>query len=70
MTAAHCISKTVQFTYNGNDYTTDVEPNSYYPTEGSMYKVYLGFHDLTEIGSSATGVEMVVSEVIPVNWEL
>ncbi len=68
LTAAHCIPKTVEYSYDGNPYETDVEPNSYYPTVGSMHKVYLGFHDLNEIGSSSTGVEMEVSEVIPVIW--
>jgi hypothetical protein len=68
LTAAHCFPKTVQFTYSGDDYETDVEPNSYFPTVASMYTVYLGYHDLTQIGSSSSGVAIEVSEVIAVIW--
>jgi len=31
-----------------------VAPNSYYPTYGSMFSVYLGLHDKTSIENSGT----------------
>jgi hypothetical protein len=66
LTAAHCIPKEVEFTYNGVDYTTPVELNSYYLTEGSMYKVYLGLKKLSEILSS-NSIQVDVSKVISVS---
>ncbi len=64
LTAAHCIPKTVRFTYNSIIYTTSVEPNQYYPTYGSMYSVSLGVQDKST--SSSTTIEVGVGEVIQV----
>lgn len=47
LTAAHCIQDEVEFTYNGQTYTTSVTPNSYFSTIEAMFKVYLGVHNRT-----------------------
>ena len=49
LTAAHCIIKERTFDYDGQRYNVTVEPNTYYPTYESMYKVFLGLHDRTTI---------------------
>lgn len=49
ITAAHCIIKERTFDYNGQRYNITVEPNTYYPTYESMYKVFLGLHDKSTI---------------------
>ena len=53
-TLAHCIPTTIRFTFEGVSYTFAVTPNSYYPTYGSMFSVYLGLHDKTSIENSGT----------------
>lgn len=69
MTAAHCIPTTFDYSYSGMNYETSVVPNSFYPTRGSMFKVYLGFQDVSKIGTlnMAPGIEVSVSDVIPVS---
>jgi hypothetical protein len=56
----------VRFTYLGVSYTGDVKTNSYYPTFGSMFSVYLGLHDKTSIVNSGTysapTIKVTVSE--------
>jgi hypothetical protein len=47
LTAAHCVSRIVYFTYNNVDYKGYVEPNKLYPSFESMYSVYLGLHDIS-----------------------
>ena len=49
LTAAHCVSRVVYFTYNDVDYKGYVEPNKLYPTIESMYSVYLGLHDISTL---------------------
>ena len=70
MTAAHCISTTVSFTYAGSEYTGNVNTNSYYPSIGSMYTVYLGLQDKSTISNTgavtAPAVKMSVSKVVVV----
>jgi hypothetical protein len=72
LTAAHCIPTTMDFSYNGGIYETSVEPNSFYPTRGSMFKVYLGFQDISKIGTvnMAPGIEVSVIDVISVFFYL
>ncbi len=65
LTAGHCIPQRVFFKINGTEYNTSVETNSYYPTMISMFKVYLGFQNLTELNTTA--VEMSVRKVIVVS---
>lgn len=49
LTAAQCYVDQVSFTSNGNSYNFPVATNTYYPTFESMYSVYLGFHDISDI---------------------
>jgi secreted trypsin-like serine protease len=62
LTAAHCIQRTGQFTYQGATYTGDITPNAEYPTYGSMYTVYLGLHDKSAL-NAAPSVAMNVSSI-------
>ena len=59
LTAAHCIQKKVILA--NNEYP--VEVNSYNPTIGSMYKVYLGLQDKSDLN---TGTLVSISKVIVV----
>ena len=63
---ANCIPNQLYFRYNGVDYSVPVTLNSYYPTYGSMFSVYLGLHDKTSIENSgsysAPTVKMNVAE--------
>jgi hypothetical protein len=43
--------KEIQFTYNGNEYTVQVAPNTYYPTMESMFTIYLGVYNKTAKGT-------------------
>jgi hypothetical protein len=52
------------FTFNEVEYPTSVEPNSYYPSEESMYKVYLGLQNRNE---ASNAVEMPVKKIIVVS---
>lgn len=63
LTAAHCISTSISYTYNGNQYSYTIVTNSQYPTMGSMYTVYLGAHDITNLNSA---VSRSVSKVVKV----
>jgi hypothetical protein len=61
----------VTITYEGHEYIIDVEPNEYFPTNESMYKVYLGFQNISEIHGASkhpTGVEVDVEELIKVTF--
>jgi len=68
LTAAHCIPTSVRFSYGGVTYIGPVAANSYYPTIGSMYSVYLGLYDRTSILAggtcSAPCVKAPVSKVV------
>jgi hypothetical protein len=63
LTAAHCILTEIEFEHNGLTYKTPVVPNEYYPTIGSMYKVYLGFHDISAIDSVLNTSPGIVASV-------
>ncbi len=66
LTAAHCIQN-AQLTTNG--FVEQIVPNEYYPSYASMYKVYLGFHDLSSIDNPSiftTGIQVDVGRVIRV----
>lgn len=70
VTAAHCIVEIVDFVYNFKTYYINVEPNSYYPTKESMYKVYLGLHNNEGVfnGSDISpSVEISIKTIIKVN---
>lgn len=52
LTAAHCLVSTIQFTYTANNgssynYIFPVWSNSYYPTNESIYTVYLSTNDIS-----------------------
>ena len=71
LTAAHCIVDSVEASFNGRTFNEKVEPNEYYPSYASMYKVYLGFHDISSIENPSTfttGVEVDVGRVIRVEF--
>lgn len=44
LTAGHCIIKSISYSFNDTYYSADADPNVFFPTAGSMYKVYLGAH--------------------------
>ena len=48
LTAAHCIIDKIEYTYNTTQYTIPVEPNSFYPSLASMYRVFFGLHDKSQ----------------------
>ena len=64
LTAAHCIVKKVTV---GGLLAKPVVPNSYYPTEESMYKVYLGFQNQNETESPSSATKVGVKKVIRVS---
>jgi len=71
LTAAHCLPDQVTITYQGHDYIVDVEPNEFFPTNESMYKVYLGFQNISHIHSASThdtGIEVDVDDLIKVTY--
>jgi hypothetical protein len=51
ITAAHCISDTIKFEYDGSNYQIALEPTAYYSTIESMFKVYLGVYDVDDTNS-------------------
>ena len=65
LTAGHCIIDTVDYTdINGNYQTVPVETNSYNPTIGSMYSVYVGLYDKSSINNlQYPAVKMSVDKV-------
>ena len=52
LTAAHCVVKSVPFTYQNVLYNLKVEPNEFFSTFESMYTVYVGLHDKKQIDSA------------------
>ena len=70
LTAAHCIIDTVDYTdINGTYQTAPVETNSYYPTIGSMYSVYVGLYDKSSINNlEYPAVKMSVDKVKKVSF--
>ena len=49
VTAAHCIIRDFVYQFNDNLYTIPVEPNKYYPTVESMFKVYVGVFNMSSV---------------------
>ena len=49
LTAAHCLPFKVPFTYNGDTYYVNVRSNNYYSTYASMFNVYLGLQNQSDI---------------------
>ncbi len=73
LTAAHCIPTKVYFEHQGNQYYANVQPNSFYPTFGSMYQVYLGLHDksLIETGNNIyPAIQVKVGSIVRVSLYL
>lgn len=48
LTAAHCILEQLDYYYINKTYTINVTANEYFPTNGSLYKVYVGAHRFVE----------------------
>lgn len=71
LTASHCLPSRITFVYNGFEYYTSVQPNSFYPTYASMFTVYLGLQDikLIDSGNISPGVKVSVVEAIRVLLE-
>lgn len=42
LTAAHCIIENFNYHYNNRTYVINVTANEFYPTKGSMFKVFIG----------------------------
>ncbi len=70
LTAGHCLLDYIVFNYRGNSYTFPTWSNSYYPTNGSLYTVYLGIQDARIInsGNIYPGVKATVSRVVRVSY--
>lgn len=66
LTAAHCISTSITYTYNSVQYSYTVVTNDDYPSTASMYTVYLGVHDRTDLNSAAGVVTRSVKKVVKV----
>ena len=45
LTAAHCIIFQIQNNVYGKLYSINTQPNEFYPTHESMFRVYLGVHN-------------------------
>ena len=71
LTASHCLPSRITFVYNGFEYYTSVQPNSFYPTYASMFTVYLGLQDIKVIdsGNISPGVKVSVVDAIRVILE-
>ena len=67
LTAAHCIVESFNFRYNGKAYEIIVKPTNLYPTIESMYSVYSGIHDFSQIGIDQNINQHSVSKLIKVN---
>ena len=68
ITAGHCIQTSVNYKYGSQYFATAVTNNSYYPTYGSMFNVYLGLQDKSTINNDdiSPAVKVAVSQVIRV----
>ena len=66
LTAAHCIYKEIAYEFNGTDYLIPITLNEYYSTWESMFRVYLGAHDISNIrdNTSLPAVVRTVSKII------
>ena len=68
LSAGHCVTKTVSFSYGSNTYTFPITTNSEYPTFSSMYTIYLGLQDssLVDLPNIYPAVKMAVKKVTAV----
>ncbi len=68
LSAAHCVTKTVSFSYGLNTYTFPVTTNSEYPTLSSMYTIYLGLQDssVLDLPNIYPAIRMTVRKVTAV----
>lgn len=66
LTAAHCILDEVTYTdINNEEQTAPVEPNSYNPTQGSMFSVYVGLQDKSNLDNlKYPAMKMKVARVV------
>lgn len=53
---ANCLPQSFSFEYGINSYTATIKLNKFYPSLNSMFKVYLGVNDLSQINSLNTSV--------------
>lgn len=67
LTAAHCIVNVIYYRnpVTGGQSSYNVVTNEFHPTIGSMFTVYLGLHDRTQLTSSGSE-QMSVSNVYKV----
>ena len=56
MPAAHCIVRKIDFSYKSVQFSTEVIPNTFYPTRESMYRVYLGLDDKSIVNSGFSDI--------------
>ena len=71
LTAAHCIIDSIELSFNGRTFNEKVVPNEYYPSYAYMYKVYLGFNDISSIKNPSTfttGILVDAAKVIRVSF--
>lgn len=73
LTAAHCVSETIEFTYENIDYMTTFTPSEFNPTFESMFKVYVGINDINGLltfnnpeNKSNEGQRVNISKIISV----
>ena len=66
LTAASCIRRSVNFNYNGSNYTDNIYSNSFYPTTASQYKIYLGLQNKSSIINNSAALSFNVSQIIMV----
>ena len=61
MTAAHWIIKNFDYEYENQTYQINVERNKFYPTQESMFKIFLGIHNKTTLPEENTEPAILVS---------
>jgi hypothetical protein len=69
LTAAHCVQEELTVTYDRQTYTVKVAPNEFFPTMGSMFRVYLGLHNnrgARDGSSISPGRQVEIGRVIKV----
>ena len=69
VTAAHCIADEVSVEVDSKAVNIKVVPNIYFPTVGSMYKVYLGLHSTEGLADGpvkSPGAQVLVKQIIRV----
>ena len=72
LTAAHCVKRTFDYKSNGVLYQAEIIPNFQFPSLTSMYTVYLGLQDKSDINRNISfpTVKMSVSQIVVVNKNL